>query len=333
MKEDKIGENVVKGCRGNPDRQKKLRGNVIRVGRKKAGRAERKSGRKNRWAAVLGTGIVTATAVLTIPQNLFSGVQVTMLDVGQGDCIFIRTPDRRAYLIDGGSSDVKNAGKYIIEPYLKSHGDEDHIGAIEEMVKRKKMGVRIRRLIFPPQSVWDEKIFRLAETGQECGAKICIIEKDKQLLEKSGKEIFRIVCLGPDTGQKMEPGNEASMVLAMEYQKRRFLFTGDVEGAGEEALTQELKEHYQNVQWDFLKAAHHGSKNSTKETFLESVHPKYTLVSSGRNNRYGHPHKETLKRLEKYGSRLYGTAGSGAVTIRVNGRKAWLTQTLGTCYY
>ena len=80
----------------------------------------------------------------------------------------------------------------------------------------------------------------LAETGQGCGAKICIIEKEKQLLEKSGKEIFRIVCLGPDTGQKMEPGNEASMVLAMEYQKRRFLFTGDVEGAGEETLTQEL---------------------------------------------------------------------------------------------
>ena len=82
-----------------------------------------------------------------------------------------------------------------------------------------------------------------------------------------------------------------------------------------------------------LKAAHHGSKNSTKETFLESVYPKYTLVSSGRNNRYGHPHKETLKRLEKYGSRLYGTAVSGAVTIRVNRRKAWLTQTLGACYY
>jgi len=131
----------------------------------------------------------------------------------------------------------------------------------------------------------------------------------------------------------MEPGNEASMILAMEYQKRRFLFTGDVEGTGEETLTQELKEHYQNVQWDFLKAAHHGSKNSTKETFLESVYPKYTLVSSGRNNRYGHPHKETLKRLEKYGSRMYGTASSGAVTIRVNGRKAWLTQTLGACYY
>lgn len=165
MKEDKIGKTVVKGCRKNPDRQKKLKGNVIRVGRKKAGRAERKNDRKSRWAAVLGIGIVTATAVLTIPQNLFSGVQVTMLDVGQGDCIFIRTPDRRAYLIDGGSSDVKNAGKYRIEPYLKSqgihkldavfvtHGDEDHIGAIEEMLKRRKVGVRIVRLIFPPQSV------------------------------------------------------------------------------------------------------------------------------------------------------------------------------------
>lgn len=308
--------------------------NVMKAGRKKAGSA-----------AVLVTGIVTAAAILTIPQNVFSGVQVTMLDVGQGDCIFIRTPERRAYLIDGGSSDVKNAGKYRIEPYLKSqgiknldcvfvtHGDGDHIDAIEEMLKRRSVGVRIKSLILPPQSVWDEKLLHLAETGQVCGAKIRIMEKGKQLLEKSGKEVCRIVCLGPDAGQKAEPGNEASMVLALEYQKRRFLFTGDVEGTGEETLTQELKEHYQNVQWEFLKAAHHGSKNSTKESFLEVVHPKYTLISSGRNNRYGHPHKETLKRLEKYGSRLYGTAGSGAVTIRVNGRKAWLTQTLETCYY
>ena len=348
MEEDKNGIVAVKVSRKYSDRLKKLKKNAIKADRKKAGRMEktgRESDRKSRWTAVLVIGIVTAAAILTIPQNLFSGMQMTMLDVGQGDCIFIRTSDRRAYLIDGGSSDVKNAGKYRIEPYLKSqgirkldgvfvtHGDEDHIGAIEEMLKRRKMGVRIMRLIFPPQSVWDEKLFRLAETGQECGAKICIIEKEKQLMEKSGKETLRIVCLGPDAGQKPEPGNEASMVLALEYQKRHFLFTGDVEGAGEEALTQELKEYYQNVQWDFLKAAHHGSKNSTKETFLESVHPKYTLISSGRNNRYGHPHKETLKRLEKYGSRLYGTAGSGAVTIRVNGRKAWLTQTLGTCYY
>lgn len=357
---EKLRKNAIKAYKTMIGKTEKLEITAIRVGRKKSGggaekgigtgrtdekRTDRKKENKIREIIVPIMCIVTAAAILIIPQNSFSGIQVTMLDVGQGDCIFIRTPDRRAYLIDGGSSDVKNVGKYRIEPYLKSqgirkldgvfvtHGDEDHIGAIEEMLKRRKKGVRIMRLIFPSQSVWDEKLFRLAETGQECGAKICIIEKEKQLMEKSGKETFRIVCLGPDAGQKPEPGNEASMVLAMEYQKRRFLFTGDVEGTGEEALTEKLKEHYRNIQWDFLKAAHHGSKNSTKETFLEAVHPKYTLISSGRNNRYGHPHKETIKRLEKYGSRLYGTAGSGAVTIRVNGRKAWLTQTLGTCYY
>ena len=115
--------------------------------------------------------------------------------------------------------------------------------------------------------------------------------------------------------------------LKVNYQNFTGLFTGDLEEAGEKEIINKLS-HV-----NYLKVAHHGSKGASSEAFLEQVKPDVSVISCGKKNRYGHPHKETLKRLEKYGSRLYGTASSGAVTIRVNGRKAWLTQTLGACYY
>ncbi len=79
-----------------------------------------------------------------------------------------------------------------------------------------------------------------------------------------------------------------------------------------------------------LKVAHHGSGNSTDEAFLEAVCPQIALISSGHNNRYGHPHKELLKRLENAGCRIYGTQECGAVTVRVKGDRVWVEEYLGS---
>ena len=97
------------------------------------------------------------------------------------------------------------------------------------------------------------------------------------------------------------------------------LFTGDVEKEGEERLTEVLDviQEEKKITWEILKTAHHGSKNSTTETFLQTVYPQYAWISAGRKNRYGHPHDLTLKRLEKSGAKIYSTQDNGAVAVTV----------------
>lgn len=97
------------------------------------------------------------------------------------------------------------------------------------------------------------------------------------------------------------------------------LFTGDVEKEGEESLTDTLSYlQEKKISWEVLKTAHHGSKNSTTEAFLENVKPRYAWISAGRKNRYGHPHKDTLERLENSGAKIYSTQENGAFGITVN---------------
>ena len=102
------------------------------------------------------------------------------------------------------------------------------------------------------------------------------------------------------------------------------LLTGDLEGEGEKQLVESKKLKECTV----LKAGHHGSKNSGSEEFLQMVKPKLTLISAGRKNRYGHPHAETLERLEKIDSKILSTQDSGAITLSSDGRKIWIKKYL-----
>ena len=105
------------------------------------------------------------------------------------------------------------------------------------------------------------------------------------------------------------------MVLKMQFEGKDGLFTGDLEGQGEEVVTEELsKEKYL-----FLKVAHHGSGNSTKDDFLCKVRPEISLISCGVDNSYGHPHKELLERLESADSMVYITQNSGGITVACEG--------------
>lgn len=245
-------------------------------------------------------------------------LEITMLDVGQGDCFFIQQDDFSC-LIDGGSSSEKQIAKYRIEPFLKckglaeldyvfvSHGDLDHINGIQEMIERQREGVRINSLVLPEQSVWDDALWKLARKAREEGIKVSIIRAGESMM--TGK--LKVECLYPLNGmQGIASGNETSLVLDVSYLDFDMLFTGDVENEGEKKLMSVLKKQY-----DVLKVSHHGSKNSTTEVFLDVVEPKIGLISAGKNNSYGHPHKETLERLEEVECRVWSTVESGAVTI------------------
>lgn len=114
------------------------------------------------------------------------------------------------------------------------------------------------------------------------------------------------------------------MVLSLQYKEFDMLFTGDLEGIGEQMLIERLPVK----EYEVLKVAHHGSKNSTEIAFLEKVQPNYALISAGVRNSYGHPHEETLERLEMFESIIYKTNTSGAITIRTNGEKMYIEEYL-----
>lgn len=267
-------------------------------------------------------------------------IKVTVLDVGQGDGIVISAGKER-FLIDGGSSDVEKVGAYRIEPYLLSegadhldyvfvtHGDEDHISGVRELLEGQKLGIRINTLVLPPKEYQGEELEELARTAVEnetrvivmkAGAKICQNQNAEEKKEKTGGVIWK--CVGPPSEgvpnqRKPKAGNEASLVLALSYGDFDMLFTGDAEGKGEELLIESgvLRES------EVLKCAHHGSKNSGADAFLDQVNPKAAVISAGVNNRYGHPHEETVKKLKDRNIKVYNTQIGGAVCIHSDGRK------------
>ena len=307
--------------------------------------AERGSGRSiqrrvtrlGRFALVFGmAGII----ILTHRWGARGKLTTVVLDVGQGDGIFMRGPEGGTYLVDGGSSDVKKVGQYRIEPFLKSqgvgmvdyvlisHGDSDHMNGVEELIERRDIGVRIGTLVLPVQEVWDEALAGIAEKAEKYGVRVVVMERGQSIKEGN----MTITCIQPgNPGTKAEngksegqyeeegyePGNAASMVLAVKFKEFDMLLTGDVEGGGEGQLTRQLEEQYRDCTWEVLKVAHHGSKNSSSEEFLWQVKPAYTFISAGRENRYGHPHQETIKRLTDIGSKIYSTQENGAIIVEV----------------
>ena len=160
----------------------------------------------------------------------------------------------------------------------------------------------------------------LAFTAAEAGTRVLVMDAGEKIMDEG----LTLECLAPEADAGLEPGNEASLVLEAEYGAFRMLFTGDVEGSGENALVNSGRLE----RCDVLKAAHHGSKNSGSDGFLNIVQPSLTLISAGRDNRYGHPHAETVERLKKTGSKIYSTQENGALTVRTDGRRIRISGTV-----
>lgn len=250
-------------------------------------------------------------------------LEITMIDVGQGDCIYIRAPDGTDYLIDGGSSDVSQVGKYRIESFLEykgvgsleyvfiSHGDSDHCNGIEELLGRQEYSVKIKNLVLPEIYKQDEALIQLGKKAKEAGMKVVCMEKGRQI--KQGD--FQITCIQPGEEERELEGNAGSMVLDISFRSFSMLFTGDVEDEGEKKLIQNL----QGKSFQVLKVAHHGSKNSSTKEFLQVVRPQIGLISAGKENSYGHPHQETMERLEAVNCVILQTKQEGAITLKTDG--------------
>ena len=272
-----------------------------------------------------GLKILYGIAILLLLTPLPKGsLELTFLDVGQGDCACVQTASGSCYLIDGGSTTVSKVGKYRILPFLKasgirriqgifvSHMDQDHVNGIQElleMVKTKETQLKVERLFLSQCADTTEELEKLENLGKQAGCQVVYIQKGSKIRDKD----LLIECLGP--GQIYENSNESSQVLHVSQGDFDVLFTGDVEGKGEEQVLELLQEC--SVTWEVLKVAHHGSKNSSKEAFLDCVKPKQAVISCGKDNSYGHPHREVMERLETRAKRIFITWKEGAVGMYV----------------
>ena len=281
------------------------------------------------WKQKVGSVLwITGLALILIIEIGKEELEVTFLDVGQGDGIFLQTDTGLTCMIDGGSTDIKQVGKYRIEPFLKSkgvrkldyvfvtHGDQDHLNGIVELMERQAYGISIDTLVLPRKDVWDDTLWQLAYQADMQGVSVVAMHEGESVEDAR----ISIECIHPAENSEADPGNASSLVLKVTCQNVKLLLTGDVEGKGEEELIDRFSEEI-----FLLKVAHHGSKNSTRELFLEQVKPKYAIISAGRNNSYGHPNQETIQRLKQSGVKIYSTQDNGAICFRIDDGKGHLS--------
>ena len=255
-------------------------------------------------------------AILLFGADIRGNAEITFLDVGQGDCICVQTPTGGCFLFDGGSSSRNNVGEKVILPFLQyegidqidgvflSHGDIDHYSGILQLLQQRE--IRINKIVLPRVG---KEAMRDFDVFGEHMDKVEYVSKGSRLQWDS----LTLTCLHPQEGYEAE-SNAYSACYFLEAEDFTMLFTGDVEGQGEDLLIQELRKRHIG-QVDVLKVAHHGSKYSTTEAFLDVITPSLSLISCGKNNPYGHPHSETLKRLQKVGSIIKSTTENGAIII------------------
>lgn len=266
-------------------------------------------------------GICLLIYVLTPSKNSF---KLAVLDVGQGDGIYLRTESGQHLFFDGGSSDVSQVGTYRILPFLKangvreidywfvSHADKDHISGLEELLE---YGYPIETLIFSERIIKDdayEELLALAATNQTE-----VVWMGYQDVLHLGEET--LTCVFPTDDFISEDKNAASFVLYYEQNIFSALFTGDIGENEEELLVNGLDTWSVDKDGlDFYKVAHHGSRYSNSEALLEALKPEVAVISCGVNNWYGHPHIETLDRLQEAGCNVWNTANCGQITIIVD---------------
>ncbi len=278
--------------------------------------------------------LVFACIMLTTSYRV--GVDITLIDVGQGDGIHITDNCGTDILIDGGSSDVTDVGTYRIGPYLYSQGvsevdaafithlDADHYNGILEMLIDGGVSMpHIDTLYLTSSSVimGGEAYDALVEAAESGHTKVCTVTAG----DVFNKGELTFTCLYPDSSCHGEDTNNESLVLDMEYGGIRedrpvhMLFTGDLGDDGETALTEKIGQYIQPDDYLILKCAHHGSKNSTYEPFLDEAGPDLVLISAGHDNSYGHPNTETLERLDKRNIPHYCTIDHGALDVHISG--------------
>lgn len=243
---------------------------------------------------------------------------VYFLDIGQGDAIFVDSPGHSRALIDGGPNRkvLTELGKILpfadkrIDVMVETHPDKDHIGGLPEVVSRYDVGLFLEPGVASDNSIDDELHKRIAE------------KNIPDILARRGMVLnfgdgAKLQILFPNQDVSKWETNDASIVAKLVYGNESFLLTGDSTKRAEYILMNLDKGVLKS---NVLKVGHHGSRNSTSLAYAEVVSPEYAVISAGRDNTYGHPHKEVLDILSKLGAKIASTIDSGTIKFETNGK-------------
>ena len=238
------------------------------------------------------------------------GLKIYFLDVGQADSIFVYNQNTTMLIDAGNNSDGEKICEYLermgitkIDYLVGTHPHEDHIGGLDNVIRNFDIGT-----VYMPKKSANTKTFEdvidslsdknLKVTSPQIGTKFNVGNASCE------------VMMVDDTA---EDANLSSLVIQMSYGTQKYLFTGDMEKPNED------KRIWNDI--DVLKAGHHGSNSSSSEDFLKQIKPEITIISCGKDNDYGHPHKEVLQRFKKFNSEVYRTDLLGTILLTSDGTK------------
>ena len=251
--------------------------------------------------------IIFIMILIIIFNCLNTNLEINFIDVGQGDACFIITPKNKTILVDGGgsTSTTFDIGEDTLLPYILdkgyvkidyvfiSHFDQDHVGGILSILENLKVG----KIYITKQGESSENYKKFFEIIKQKKLKVQILEAgDRVVIDSLSFDILWPI------EQKISENilNNNAMVMKLKYKNFSMLFTGDIEKVAEKALLDTYKDNLEVLKTPILKVAHHGSKTSTIQEFLEKVNPKIALIGVGENNMFGHPNSGVLERLESF---------------------------------
>lgn len=242
-------------------------------------------------------------------------LQVIFLDVGQGDSILVQKGTRQI-LIDGGPSgktELAKLGEHLpyfdreIEIIILTHPDKDHLAGLVEVARNFKIGKVLATAAEKDTEVYKEwkdvLSYNKIETIEIWRGTEARIDKDTEL---------KILYPNGKVDSNVGDANNDSVVARLDFGDNSFLFTGDIESPAE----REILEGGENIDVDFLKIAHHGSKYSSSEAFLDAASPEEAIISVSKNNSYGHPTGEVLEALEKRNAKIFRTDERGDIVYK-----------------
>jgi len=266
-------------------------------------------------------GILFATVILVwysvLKEDRAGKLTIAFFDVGQGDAIFIESPSGNQILVDGGpdKSVLRQLGKVMpfydrkIDALFVTNPDKDHFAGFIDVLRSYKVAAVIEpgtKGASAEYKVFEEEIRK---------------EDAKHIIARRGQEIALgggafLQILFPDRDVSGLATNDGSIVAKLIYGNTAFLLTGDAPKGIENYL---VDLDGKNLDVDVLKVGHHGSKTSTGDSLLGYASPAMAVISSGKNNRYGHPNEETLARLKRFEVEIYRTDQLGTIIMESDG--------------